>query len=464
MKPEEVTLLVVDDNADNREILVRKFGKVGYHMLEAESGRAALELIASEVVDLVILDVMMPGLSGLDVVEQLRAGIATETLPIIMATAKSGTEDIVGALDLGADDYVTKPIDFPVLLARTKALLRKKQRLAGDTSPAPSFGSPNVVAGAVLDGRYHITEKIGAGSFGIVFKAIHLGLERPVAVKVLRFGFPDERDAIRFKREGIASCRVRHPNAIETIDFGTTENGTAFLVMELLHGHPLDEELWEDNIISTDRAIELIVPVCRALAAAHASGIVHRDIKPANIFLHQGPDGVIPKVLDFGIAKILDESATVDSLTMKGELVGTPAFMAPERFKQEPYDGRADVYSIGVLLFRLLAGEYPFPSEDTVAVAMAHMSQEPSPDALRAAGIPDEIERIVMATLRKDPKQRPSAGELANQLANAIGLESKPVAIPQEIPIDDLNASLPTKSIRPTGVQPDDIDDETKTE
>src|SRR5687767_14272464 len=177
------TLLVVDDSEMNRDMLRRRLERKGYRVITAENGEQALELVAREPIDLVLLDVMMPGLNGLDVLRILRKTPAGKDLPVIMATAKSESTDIVEALDAGANDYVVKPLDVPVVIARVEAQLRTRAALR---PPEPADTEPT--ADTVLAGKYLLESVIGSGAFGSVYRARHLGLDHRVAVKVLKAG------------------------------------------------------------------------------------------------------------------------------------------------------------------------------------------------------------------------------------------------------------------------------------
>ena len=407
------SLLVVDDSEMNRDMLRRRLERKGYRVITAENGEQALELVARETIDLVLLDVMMPGLSGLDVLRILRQTPAGKTLPVIMATAKSESTDIVEALDAGANDYVIKPLDVPVVIARIEAQLRSRPASAREASPAEP------AADTVIAGKYVLEAAIGSGAFGTVYRARHLGLDHPVAVKVLNAGATATAESTeRFRREGVAACRVRHPNAVMVMDFGVTAAGAPFLVMELLDGRSLDAEIARSAPMPPARCAEIVLPLCAVLAEAHEVGILHRDIKPANVFLHRTRIGETVKILDFGIAKLADVG---QSLTVEGGIVGTPAYMAPERFRGAVLDGKSDVYSLGVMLYQMLSGRLPFdaPDADLLAVAMMHLNEEPPP--LRS-GVPPSVEGVVRAALVKDPARRPGARELGAALASATGI------------------------------------------
>jgi CheY-like chemotaxis protein len=408
-------LLVVDDHEENRDLLSRRLTKRGYRVLVARGGREALDLVAAGGVDLMLLDIMMPGMSGIEVLRELRRGRSEVELPVIMATAKSESDDMVEALGLGANDYVTKPLDLPVVLARVEAQLRQGRRVRGQKTP-----SGTLAPGVLLDQRYRIEGAIGAGAFGAVYRARHLEFGRDVAVKVLKSGVTGDAALVaRFRREAISACRVKHPNAVTVLDFGVAEDGTTFLVMELLTGKSLADALEGEGVLAARASIEIALPVCEALVAAHAAGVIHRDIKPSNIFLHATEGGTVVKVLDFGIAKVVGDATQSQALTAEGALVGTPAYMAPERLRAEPYGGKSDVFSLGATLYEMLTGRTPFGGRDIdlLALMVRQVNEEPPlPSAINPA-VPRALEAVVVAAMHKRPDARPTAAELRRDLA-----------------------------------------------
>ena len=412
-------LLVVDDEFDNREVLVRRLKRRGFRVLEAESGQQALDLIDEHTIDLVLLDINMPGMSGLEVLERLRQLYTPMELPVVMQTAR-GEEDIqIQTAELGANDHVVKPIQFKILSAKVQALLRAKA-----SSAPPSTGARTELReGAVIDGKYRLLSPIGAGTFGTVFRALHLRLEQDVAIKFLQPSVTATAESRqRFRREGVATGKVRHPNAVAVTDSGITEDGVAYLVMELLQGMSLAQEMKDWGRIRPRRVGELLLPICAVLEEAHAAGLVHRDIKPENIYLHQGPTGEMVKVLDFGIAKLVGEEVAEQNLTAEGWVLGTPAYMAPERVSNRPYDGRADVYSLGVMVYEMLAGRRPFLAVDgdPMGLLMRHVKDPPPPlSSLWPEATPD-IEQVVSWALAKEPAERPTAGQLAEAFRRAL--------------------------------------------
>ncbi len=286
---------------------------------------------------------------------------------------------------------------------------------------------PDPFIGVILDGKYRLDAKIGVGGFGSVYRATHLNLNRPVAVKVLHHNVHNTtpENLERFRQEGVSACSVSHPNAVAVLDFSITQDGHAYLVMELLDGRPLSDELQERYVLPLERCVEIIVPVCDVLTEAHASGIVHRDIKPDNIFLHRTRRGEIVKVLDFGIAKLAcpPKEPGRHNLTATGILMGTPEYMSPERMRNKPYDGKADVYSLGIMMYQMLTGRLPFesPENDFVAVMWMQVNDPPPPLRSYNATIPVDVERVVLHALEKDPVNRPTAEELSRELLAAVG-------------------------------------------
>ena len=422
LNPSDHTLLIVDDLEENRELLARRFRKRGFRVLEAIDGQNALETLRTVRIDLVVLDVMMPGITGLEVLRRIRANDMLAELPVVMATARSESDHVVEAFDLGATDYVAKPIDFAVLHARVIAALKR----AASRRRVPS-GPPRL--GMVLAGRYVLGPKLGEGGFGEVYRATHRELARTVAIKVLRTSHAGPEAVARFRREGMTACRVQHPNAVAVLDSGVTEEGVAFLVMELLEGHSLSEEMGGRGVLSLARCAAIVAPVCDALEAAHQAGIVHRDIKPENVFVHNGPYGEVPKILDFGIAKLISYQASEHPVTAEGLLVGTPIYMAPERFGVCESLGSSDVYSMAVMIYQLLTGKLPFVSaqkmvvNEPMAIAIMHLHDLPLPLREVRPDLPVSVEQLIQRALSKHPEERPRAGEMA-AILRAAALEA----------------------------------------
>lgn len=438
------TVFIVDDDPRNLAVLEAILDEAGYTVHAAKSGARALEMIHRSLPELVLLDIQMPELDGYEVCRQLECDDATRHLPVIFISALADVLDKVRAFESGGVDYVTKPFEAAEVVARVESQLRLS-RLQGElerrnaelqrmydevvraqhqTGVVFSALSETLI-GTVLDGTYRLDAKIGEGGFGAVFRGTHLGLERPVAVKVLRpTAVNESAEALsRFRLEGIASCRLSHPNAVEVIDFAISSTGIPYMVMELLRGYTLAWMLRERGRLTPERSAPIVAAVCSALADAHSAGIVHRDIKPENVFLHQTRRGEVVKVVDFGIAKLMDEGTRVElsELTMSGMLVGTPDYMAPERLLDEPYDGKADVYSCGVMVYRMLSGAFPYRPSSRGFVALACTVLGGLPVPLRAVRpeLPVELAEEVMSTLDRDPSRRPTAREMGERFSAA---------------------------------------------
>ncbi len=278
--------------------------------------------------------------------------------------------------------------------------------------------------GTVLDRKYKLEERIGAGGFGVVFRATHLQLRQQIAVKVFKPSpGNDSAEAVeRFRREAIAASRVKHPNAVSVLDSGISDEGIAYLAMELLAGESLAAPRARDGTLSLRACAAIVRAVCDALEVAHALGVVHRDMKPENVFLHREGEREVVKVVDFGIARWFDTEATEPvRLTETNAILGTPLFISPERLQGKPYDGRADVYSVGVMLYEMLSGHLPVESEEGPLALIALFAGAP-PKALRAHAprIPEAVEAVVMQCLAHDPAARPTAREMADALERAL--------------------------------------------
>jgi eukaryotic-like serine/threonine-protein kinase len=266
-------------------------------------------------------------------------------------------------------------------------------------------------AGQILAGRYRLVRPLGEGGMGAVWAAEQLALLREVAVKVLLDASAEQRPALR--AEALALAAVRHPAIVQIHDYDETEGGVPFLVMELVDGESLAARLAREGALSAESAVELTLPILQGLAAAHARGVIHRDVKPENVLLAREPTGIMPKLLDFGIAKRGGSGPTSD----RG-LIGTPAYMAPEQARSMPTDERTDVWGAAVLLYELIAGARPFGSGDMFAV-MSRVVSEPPSYPRDARGLDGRLWSILMAAMRKNARDRtPSALALHDALSS----------------------------------------------
>jgi len=266
----------------------------------------------------------------------------------------------------------------------------------------------------VLRGRYRLDEVIDEGASATVWRARDTQLDRAVAIKVLdRPGLEfDTAEQIRFRDEARALARLSHPHIVTVFDSGT-EDGAAFLIMELVDGRSVRSRLAEEGVLPVAEAVAITTQVCEALAAAHAAGIVHRDIKPGNIVVTA--DGTA-KVCDFGIARLNDATPLTDS----DIALGTSSYMAPEQISGQAVDRRADLYAVGCLLFEMLAGAPPYVGETAFSIADQHVHAPPPSLRSRRPDVPAGIERLVERLLAKDPGLRP--GTAAQVQAELVAL------------------------------------------
>jgi serine/threonine-protein kinase len=296
------------------------------------------------------------------------------------------------------------------------------------------------LVGQVLDEKYRLDERLGEGGMGTVYRATHLLIDRPVALKVLHTRFvEDEAAKHRFRREARAAGRLQHPNAVAVTDFGQTSDGYVYIVMELLEGRTLRDVLAQDAPLSNERAVSLMLQVASAVEAAHEGGVIHRDLKPGNIFVVQRKNlPPVVKVLDFGIAKLAAETlddSDARNLTQTGVMIGTPRYMSPEQCDGEKLTTASDVYSLGIIFYEMLTGETPFNGASPLAIALQHSSKTPRPPRELVPSLPAELERVVLHALAKKPAERPQdAGAFREELiatARQLGLAGVTAAFEQ---------------------------------
>ena len=314
-------------------------------------------------------------------------------------------------------DFKTCPVDQSPLQA---------DATMGQATPA------DPLIGHTLDEKYRLEARLGIGGMGTVYRALHLLIDRPVAIKVLNQRFvEDEAARTRFRREARAAGRLQHANAVTVTDFGQSSDGYVYIVMELLEGRTLREILAKEAPLDPARAVSLMMQISDAVAAAHDAGIIHRDLKPANVFIVQRADvPSVVKVLDFGIAKLAAESLDDDdpmTLTQIGAMIGTPRYMSPEQCDGVELTPAADVYSLGIILYEMLTGTVPFSGSTPLSIAMKHATESPRAPRDFVATIPDALEKVVLHALEKRPENRPAnAAEFRVEListAERLGLE-----------------------------------------
>ncbi|HEY9791843.1 MAG TPA: serine/threonine-protein kinase [Candidatus Obscuribacterales bacterium] len=294
-----------------------------------------------------------------------------------------------------------------------------------DNGPlVPADGDP--LLGTVFDQKYEIQSVLGQGGMSIVYKARHKYMDRTVAVKLLREHLVSDQTArLRFEQESKAASKLTHQNIVSVHDFGITNNGQAYFVMDCLEGDSLADILDNEGRLELSRAINIFKQICDGLEPAHKLGLVHRDLKPSNIIVLQQEDGGdLIKIVDFGIAKFTNKDAGQFSarLTQTGEVFGSPMYMSPEQCQGHQLDPRSDIYSLGCLMYETLTGTAPYFGDSFMSIAMQHMNA-PMPPFVESAPdskVPAAIEEVVSKTMAKDPDQRfQTVGEVRQALLDA---------------------------------------------
>lgn len=300
------------------------------------------------------------------------------------------------------------------------------REFAGSSGTCPHDGNMLVplpqdpYVGRRISEKYQVLSILGTGGMGVVYLARHETMQCNVALKMLRAQFVGDQNSVqRFTREAIAARRLTHPNVITTYDHGFTPQGQPYIVMDCLQGVSLAEEIKKLKQISVERVLHIFDQACDALDHAHKQGVIHRDLKPGNLMLinyNGDPDFV--KVVDFGVAKVLpinDENA--QTLTQTGEVCGSPVYMSPEQCLGQGLDRRADIYSMGVVIYEALIGKVPLMGKSMVETMSKHINETPPPFKTVRPDlyIPERLEQVVMRALAKKPEQRQQSMAMLRQ-------------------------------------------------
>ena len=304
-----------------------------------------------------------------------------------------------------------------------------KTCFADSVATCPKDGMPTVhtIAGEpVLEGKYQIEYRLGQGGMGVVYKARHAYLKTQLAIKVILPDLVgnDPQLVTRFRQEALAAAAIRHQNVVSVTDYGVIDGSVPFLVMEYVEGESLHDLLAREKLLSPEKAFELISAVCAGVGAAHHQGIVHRDLKPLNIMICSDKPNLAQavKILDFGLAKIKSGELLGSFIQAKTTgLMGSPYYMAPEQWADEEPDSRSDIYSLGVMLFQMLAGDVPFKGSSIPAIMKKHIS-DPAPSfADVGIDVSPQLEQAVMHTLQKDKTRRTASVEqFVEELRQAV--------------------------------------------
>ncbi len=323
-------------------------------------------------------------------------------------------------------DRVPPAVPQPISVEDTYASSRGEEGGLPLPEPMPpeaifSDDLPRLPSGTVVGERYKIEDVIGEGGVSVVYRCSHSFLRKDVAIKVLRPELATMPPVVeRFHREARSVAQLDHPNIVRVIDFGKSNTGSLFLVMDLIEGVSLADEIEREGYLAPTAAVRVVVSILTGLEHAHGRGVIHRDLKPDNIMLvatESGPTEV--KILDFGIAKLGDVEIGSRPITEAGMVFGTPRYMSPEQAAGEPVDHRSDLFAVGIILYQLLSGQLPFDGDTTVQILRRVLTQ-PAP-RLRVNGLPsvtsEALADVVALALAKSPEQRyPSARKMREAL------------------------------------------------
>jgi serine/threonine-protein kinase len=346
----------------------------------------------------------------------------------VAATLGALTDPIVLGLTLAAGNPVPKPTLWLWLFLPNALVIGLAVAAARVV-----YGLGQIVRSARQLGSYKLVQKLGAGGMGEVWRAEHATLARPAAVKIVQPSMLGARDPAtvtralqRFEREAQATALLSSPHTIDLYDYGVGDDGTFYYVMELLDGMDLETLLARCGRLEPERAVHLLLGACHSLRDAHDAGVIHRDIKPANLYVcKKGGEVDFVKVLDFGLARRVDVDAGEHRVTVAGELLGTPQYMAPECLGEGEVDARADLYSLGCVAYRMLTGHDVFEETALWPLLTAHLLQSPRPIESLAPDVPPDLARVVMGCLAKAPAARPATSGLVLEQLEATGLAAR---------------------------------------
>jgi len=444
-----ITILIADDQEIVR--LGIKFALEAYPdvkvVAESSDGITAILDALATIPQVILMDIDLPKIDGIQASKQIKQALSD--VRIIMLTTAEDDESVFAALKAGADGYCLKSVSPDHLYSAIKAVsrgvawldpgianrvLRSPGTEAGVKSQLASIAAPGGSSQSTaytlphlreVGERYAIESIIGQGGMGIVYKAKHLLIDRPVAIKMLHpENAANDHLVGRFLSEAKSLSSLSHPNLVAVFDYGITASKEPYLVMEYYKGKGLDEILESGANMNVAQIIPILCQVCDALTAVHNQSIVHRDIKPSNVLI--SADSLV-KLVDFGIAKSL-QSNNLINLTDAGEVVGTPKYMSPEQCMGKELDSRSDIYSLGCVMYEAFTGQTPFSANSFYEMAQQHIGVLPSSFSLTQAprAVSQALSEVLFQALAKDPdKRQQTAGELKEALLAAARMQSE---------------------------------------
>jgi serine/threonine protein kinase/CheY-like chemotaxis protein len=370
----------------------------------------AIDRARSHDPDVMVVDVMMPGISGIELLRQVRKDPSLGTTPVLLLSALDEARDRVHGLNQGADDYLGKPFDIDELVARVDRLLRHARHVRAVHEPAVEAPGPRL-------GRYEIREVIARGAMGTVVRGWDPVLRRELALKTLHI---DNGDASRWGVDVVASlleeavhvAQINHPNIITVYDAATSAEGP-FIAMELVNGMTLATLLRARRRLPTGPTVALGLAIAEGLNAAHRRGIIHHDVKPANVLL--GTGGAI-KLTDFGLAGALSSAAAAT-----GMAYGTPGYISPEALRGQTLDVRSDLFGLGAVLYRCLTAWEAYRGRNLDEIVRATLHSSPAPPHRLESSVSEDLSALIMELLEPEVELRPATAGVVIARLRAMG-------------------------------------------
>jgi serine/threonine protein kinase/ActR/RegA family two-component response regulator len=406
---ESARILVVDDDDDIRELLQLVLQEKGYIVETAVDGLDAVSHISQNKPHLIVLDLMMPRMTGEELCRAVKSDPALRDIIVFILSAKGDLNTKLECLRLGAEEFVVKPVEMEELVVRVERLLQMAVEWKAVASkptppPAPSphdedSGLRRNVAKAKY-GVYSIESLAGAGGMGHVYKAYDESLDRHAAVKVLSKKWTTSKEFVeRFRREAKLIAAINHPGIAHIYTF-SEEDGELYFALQWCAGGTLSDLIRKETSLGLLPSLDIVLQCAKGLMAASQKGVVHRDIKPGNIMFDENQR---VKIVDFGVAHSKKIS---DKITVAQEIIGSPAYMAPEQARADQIDHRADIYSLGITFYQMIYGRLPFAANSGVEWVIKHSSEAfPAYDP-SAAGVPKRAYEIIERMTRKNPVDR----------------------------------------------------------
>ena len=485
-------ILLVDDEATNLHVLRETLAGPNYQLFVARTGEEALKVARRAQPSLVLLDVVMPGIDGYETCRRLKEDPDTRDAAVIFLSALNDPKDRVRGFEAGAVDFISKPVEAKEVIARVNThlkiqrLLRRQVEIRSAASPdgldddggtrpaaieARRSGTSVFRTGEIVAFRFRIVRYLAKGGMGELYAAEDLELRERVALKtILPHIAKDERSILRFKREVHLARQVTHPNVCRIYDVFRHRYAAAgadgpgdevvFLAMELLHGETLADKLHRDGRFSTAELLPVVRQMAAGLTAAHRVGVVHRDFKSLNVMLvtpARAEDGMRVVVTDFGLAwrSTQDESTGLSlspSMSEEGEISGTPAYMAPEQVEGGPVTPATDVYALGVVLYEMVTGVWPFVGETPVKTAIKRL-REPAPSPrVHVPDVDPLWEATILRCLARQPEDRfASAGDVVSALEGAsLSADAAPASTPAPFRRDSVTPTVRRSAAKPS--------------